>query len=266
MAEPTVQLNDAQIEFFHANGFLWIQQITTEEELAWIRDAYDRLFEQQTGREEGNQFDLAGTDEEGKTASLPQILNPFKYEPKLKDTVYRANVEAILKQLYGEKGELHGSHMILKPARHGAPTPWHQDEAYWNPALEYQSCSFWMPLQDVSVDRGCMQFLPGSHQWDILEHQSIGGDPRVHGLELVDGQVDLSVAVKCPLPAGGATIHANRTLHYAGPNTTDEPRRAWIMGGGLPTKKRDKPLRFPWEERKQTARQQRAKEAAAANK
>jgi hypothetical protein len=32
-----------------------------------------------------------------------------------------------------------------------------------------------------------------------------------------------------PLKAGGCTIHAGRTLHYAGPNLTDEPRRAYIV-------------------------------------
>ena len=32
-----------------------------------------------------------------------------------------------------------------------------------------------------------------------------------------------------PLKAGGCTIHTGRTLHYAGANLTDAPRRAYIV-------------------------------------
>jgi len=258
MPQPTVTLTPAQVEFYHTNGFLFIESMTTDEELAWMRDEYDRLFEDKVGWEDGAQFDLGGTDEDGKTAALPQLLGPSRYESRLKETLFRANVIAISKQLLGEAAKFRGGHMILKPAGYGAPTPWHQDEAYWNPMTEYCTTNFWMPLQDATVESGCLWFLPGSHRFEVLDHQSIGGDVRVHGLELVDGQVDTSVAVACPIPAGGATIHANRTLHYAGPNKTDQARRAYIQGGGLEDKPRTAPRRFPWEEIKDTARVERA--------
>lgn len=258
MPPPTIILTASQIEFYHTNGFLLLESLTTDDELAWMRDTYDRLFDEKVGWDEGAQFDLGGTDEDGKTAALPQLLGPSNFEPKLKETIYRANVVAITKQLLGDASDMRGEHMILKPAGYGAPTPWHQDEAYWNPAFDYCTTNFWMPLQDATVESGCLWFIPGSHRWQVLNHQSIGGDVRVHGLELVEGQIDTSVGVACPIPAGGVTIHANRTLHYAGPNTTDQPRRAYIQGGGAPPVKRTEPRRFPWEEAKQTAREERA--------
>jgi len=259
LPDPTVQLSKTQIESFHTNGFLVLEAMTTDEELAWMREVYDRLFAEKAGWEEGAQFDLGGTDEAGKQAALPQLLGPSRYAPELKETMYRANVIAITRQLLGEEADYRGEHMILKPAGYGAPTPWHQDEAYWNPAMEYCTTNFWMPLQDATVESGCLWFIPGSHRWEILEHQSIGGDVRVHGLELVEGQGDTSVACACPIPAGGVTIHANRTLHYAGPNKTDQPRRAYIQGGGIEASKRSEPRRFPWEEAKKTARMERSK-------
>ena len=68
---------------------------------------------------------------------------------------------------------------------------------------------------------------------EVLPHRHIGGDPLVHGLEL-DVPYDFSDAVACPLPAGGATFHYNRTLHFSGPNTTGVPRRAYVMSAGFP--------------------------------
>ncbi|MCX5661159.1 MAG: phytanoyl-CoA dioxygenase family protein, partial [Planctomycetota bacterium] len=128
---PTIQLAPAQVEFFKTHGYLSLDVITSAAEIARMRGIYDRLFANRTGRETGNQFDLAGADEEGVEAKLPQILGPSRYEPELKDSLYMANALAIAKQLLGEEATFQGDHAILKPARSPAATPWHQDEAYW---------------------------------------------------------------------------------------------------------------------------------------
>src|SRR5687767_1359692 len=106
-----------------------------------MREIYDRLFERRAGREEGNQFDLAGTDEDDKEASLPQILGPSNYAPELKAAQARVNALHIARQLLGPEADGGGDHAILKPALVGAETPWHQDEAYWDSATEYNSIS-----------------------------------------------------------------------------------------------------------------------------
>ena len=255
----TVNLSPEQIAFFHENGFLALDPITDDAELAWMRDAYDRIFAARAGREEGNQFDLGGTDEEGAEARLPQILNPTKYAPELSSGLFRVNALAIARALLGPEVKPRGDHAIFKPAGVGAPTPWHQDEAYWDPKLEYRSISLWMPLQEATVENGCLWFVPGSHRWDVLPHRSIGGDTRIHGLELVEG--DTSAAVACPLKPGGVTIHLNRTLHYAAANTSTTPRRALILGFGLDGKPYPGERRFPWNESKQTPREARRRAA-----
>ena len=76
----------------------------------------------------------------------------------------------------------------------------HQDEAYWSPKKNNRSISIWIPLQEATLENGCMQFIPGSHKLNILNHHSIDHNPRVQGLELDGDQADLSRAVACPLP------------------------------------------------------------------
>ena len=260
--QPTIAISPAQIEFFHKNGYLAIEKITTPEEVEFVRGVYDRLFATRAGREEGNQFDLAGTDDEGKEAALPQILNPVKYAPELRDTLLRANARAIARQLLGEGMVDMGEHAILKPARHGAPTPWHQDEAYWNADLDYCSLSVWIPLQEATLANGCMQFVPGTHNWPVKPHHTINNDPRIHGLEIDKFPADRQIAI-CPLPPGGATFHLSRTMHYTAPNLSEQPRRAYILGFGIPPKPRTEPREFPWNTQKRTARDARAKAAQA---
>lgn len=262
--KPTISLSNEQVEFFHREGYLAIPSITTQEEVARIREIYDRLFAQRAGRSEGNQFDLAGTDEEGKEAVMPQILGLAKYAPELDDTLLKVNATAVIRRLTEESATCEFGHAIYKPPRISPATPWHQDSAYWNPDFDYPgSLSVWVPLQEATIENGCMWFMPRSHKLDILPHQSIGNDLRVHGLELQPDQLrHVRNPVVCPLPPGGATIHGAFTLHHAGPNKSDIPRRAIILSGGIPWVKRTKPRDMYWLHGKRTLRVARAKAAA----
>jgi ectoine hydroxylase-related dioxygenase (phytanoyl-CoA dioxygenase family) len=260
MAQVMDELTKEQRDFFARRGYLAIPRLTTDEDVAVLRQAYDRIFSERRGRERGDQFDLAGTDEEGAREALPQILNPAKYAPEMNDSLLLRNGAHVARQLLGPDATCEIAHAIFKPAGFGAETPWHQDAAYWNPEYQYLAISIWVPLQPATEENGCMEFIPGSHTLDVLRHRSINNDPRIHGLELhPEGAVHLRDAVRCPLPAGGATFHGPYMLHHTGPNRSQIPRRALILNASLAPEKRSIPLRFPWLEEKTTAREARAK-------
>jgi ectoine hydroxylase-related dioxygenase (phytanoyl-CoA dioxygenase family) len=266
MTRPTFRLSQDQVAFFKREGYLSVDHLTTDDDVAKLRASYDRIFQQRAGREEGNQFDLAGTDEEGKEAALPQILDPAKYAPEMNDSLLLANATQLVRDLFGPEATCAIAHAIFKPARKGAATPWHQDAAYWNPMEDYpNTVSIWVPLQQATVENGCMQFVPRSHQArEIWRHQSVNNDPRIHALELHPTETGrVGGAVACPMPAGGCTVHGGYTLHYTAPNTSDIPRRALILLGGLPPVKRSTPRENPWTQAKKTAREERAKAFAA---
>jgi len=262
MKNTTAKLTDDQIEQFHRDGFLSLDAITTPEELQKLREIYDRIFNEKMGWNEGRQFDLGG-DESGDKPVLPQVMQPSKYFPELKDSLYHANAEVIARQLLGdEMGPECGEHMIYKPAEYGGVTPWHQDQAYHNPAVKVRSVNIWMPLDDATVESGCLQFVPGSHKLDVLPHHSIGNNPAVHGLEIDDPQQYDEQAVACPIPAGGCTLHAAFMLHYAAANTTTRPRRAYTLVYQCPPVEREEPIDNYWMREKKTKRLERASNAA----
>ncbi|MFT5368250.1 MAG: ectoine hydroxylase-related dioxygenase (phytanoyl-CoA dioxygenase family) [Candidatus Latescibacterota bacterium] len=246
MPEPTIRLTEEQIAFYHGQGYLAIDQITTMAEVERLRQAYDRIFEQRAGHDEGDEFDLVGAGMEGAPPKLPQIIEPRNYASEFRNTLYEANAAAIADQLLGEGVVQRGSHAIFKPAHYGSHTPWHQDEAYWNPGKNYHSVSIWMPLQEATLENGCMQFMPRAHKLEVLPHHKIGHDPKVIGLEVDEGYVDISKAVACPMSAGGATFHGGRMLHYAGSNRTEVPRRAYILMLGVPVPPPETPRDFYW--------------------
>ncbi len=253
---PAAALTPEQIAKFREDGYLALASITTPEEVAQLRGIFDRLFAEAAGWEKGAQFDLAGTDEERRPA-LPQILNPAEFAPELRATQFRANALAIARQLLGPETEPWFEHAILKPPRYGAATPWHQDEAHRDdPGIDYEQLSVWMPLQEATEANGCMRFIARSHRGPVLAHRSPGNDPRVTALECTGGFAP-EEAVACPLPPGGATIHHCRTLHAAGPNASDIPRRAYILAFRGAVRPCAEFRGYPWNAEKRTAAQAR---------
>lgn len=233
-------LNAAQIDAFRRDGFLAIDALTGADEIATLRAATDQLFARTGGFQAGDSIELSA----GTRRALPQIVNPERYAPQLVAGSAFRNALAIARQLLGPDCAPTGNHSILKPALTGAETPWHQDEAYWDPRDEHDALSVWLALQPVTRDNGCMHFVAGSHRGPVQAHELV--DAAAHGLRLRNPAA-AQEGVACELPAGGATVHAGRTLHYAGPNRTNAPRRALVFGFGRPPQRRATPQHFPWQ-------------------
>src|SRR5439155_5073204 len=161
------------VAFFRANGYLGIERITTDEELAWLGELYDEVFAERRGGFRGGYFDLSRPYDAAGEDLLPQVLFPERRNPELTRTTYVRNARRIAAALLGvEEARLqHWGHMILKPPRRGHETPWHQDEAYWEPDVSYTAVGAWMPLDEASVESGCLHFVPGSHLREVLPHR-----------------------------------------------------------------------------------------------
>ena len=250
---PDRLLTAEQIAFFQENGYLSVDSVMPEAEIPSVRAIYDRLFNEDRAITDGDLYDLSGVKEKGRKEAIPQILQPGKYAPELLETQLVANLKAMMKQLLGPETRMVGDHAINKPPRSNAATPWHQDEAYWDPAKEYSSLSVWVPLQPATRLNGCMCFVPGSHRAEVVPHQPIGNNPLIPGLEVVPGAFDLEKVVACELPAGGATFHRERMLHFTAGNRSDDVRRAYIVVGAASEKPRAVARHFPWKERQAAA-------------
>ncbi|MFC4013744.1 phytanoyl-CoA dioxygenase family protein [Nonomuraea purpurea] len=216
-------------EEFRRNGFVILPKVADESEVAWLREVYDRLFVQRATPGSENFYDIAGQADREESPLLPQIVRPEKYAPELLESAHFARCRAIASAFLAipeNELEFYG-HSILKPPRYGAPTPWHQDEAYMDPRWSRRGLSIWTTLDDATVESGCLHYLPGGHLGPVLPHHHIDNDDRIRGL--MTDEVDPAAGVACPLAPGGAVVHDFRTPHYAGPNQTGQPRRAYVL-------------------------------------
>jgi ectoine hydroxylase-related dioxygenase (phytanoyl-CoA dioxygenase family) len=246
-ADFPVQITDAQIAEFRERGFIRIDRITSDNELVWLGEVYDRLFEERVQSVPGGYFDLTRPYDSVGEDHQPQIIMPEARYRELRKTAFYRNGRFIAAQLLGvESTNLRGwGHMIKKPAITGGPLPWHQDEAYWDPAFDYVALGCWMPLDPATVESGCMSFIPGSHRGDVRKHRHLGDDPAVHALVVEDA--DTSAGVPVPVEAGGAVFHHCRILHCSGANRSTRVRRAYANEWQLEPVRRETALPDrPW--------------------
>jgi ectoine hydroxylase-related dioxygenase (phytanoyl-CoA dioxygenase family) len=254
--EFAVELTPARIEEFWDRGFTSIERITPDEELAWLGEVYDRLFAERVQPLPGAFIELNRARETGQDVQS-QIIMPEVRFAELRETALWRNGRALAAQLLGiEAKTLRGwGHMIRKPARDGGALPWHQDEAYWDPAFDYRALACWMPLDPATVESGCMSFIPGSHRGDLRMHHRFGADYSDH-VVYAEG-VDSTEAVAAPVGAGGAVFHHCRTLHSSGPNRSGHARRAYSNEWQIAPVKRESPAARPWFDEVRRAQKER---------
>jgi hypothetical protein len=229
-----VMPTDDEVASFRENGFLVVERITTDEEIDWMRPIFEAAFEQ---------VDAGEIDSPNPKIAYQTMFPELRF-PELLHTTYLRNAKAYARALLGED-DLHSwGHMIRKPVGNSRLAPWHQDEAYWESELEYTALGSWLPLHDVTVEMGAMQFIPGSHKAGVLNHWFYDGDP-MHNLLVADG-VDTTQAVACPLKKGGCTFHHQRTLHFTEPNTTDQARYAYPIEHQTVPRYKEQPAQRAW--------------------
>jgi ectoine hydroxylase-related dioxygenase (phytanoyl-CoA dioxygenase family) len=247
-------LSEDELRSFSSSGFVTMTSIAPADEVAGIRKILQELVDRRAGEKEGSFFDtMEGSTSRGVLRSI-QINNPSLYHRQLLETNYVRNATRIAHQVLSPQCFLLSDFLLLKPANVGAGTPWHQDEAYSDPEYDHAQLTFWMPLQDVGPQDGCMIYLPGSNLMGVLQHRSLNNDPHTHAFECAVSFSD-EQSVHCPLPAGGCAIHGQRTLHCSTNNVSNVDRYAYLLTFGTSPTLSKNPRKAPWLDQRQSVDQ-----------
>jgi ectoine hydroxylase-related dioxygenase (phytanoyl-CoA dioxygenase family) len=212
-------VSDDKVEFFRENGYVRFDGVLSTDEVETMREALER------GMAERKAFarDLAGGGDK-----IVQLVNLWEVDDVCRAYSTSPRLAGMAKRLTGSDSIrlFHDQALVKKPGP-SAASPWHQDQPYW-PSKEPGMISCWMALDDVTVDRGAMQFIPGSHKWGEFEPISFEGDgPALR--ELVNEEQEaLWKPVPVELKAGDCTWHHGLTFHFTRPNTTEHIRRAIV--------------------------------------
>ena len=229
-SDGSSRLTGEQLRLFEEQGYVQVDGLLDEGEVAAYLELYDRFLEGEidAGRQ---RVDLGGHlgRKRGDVENITQIMRPSDLVEGLADSVLHRRALAIAERLLGVELGLDFDMLIDKAPHTDAETPWHQDAAYWLDAeLELpdgRGISCWIALDEATVENGCMWFVPGSNRFDIWPHHRAGGDS---GPIEIDAGIQGCERAPRPLRPGSCTFHGERTLHYSRGNETSGHRRAFI--------------------------------------
>lgn len=217
-------VTEEQVRFYEENGYLQLHNVLTMPEVEDLRRHVDRAIEDV----KKHSLNLGPRTDSGYTKVFLQMVNIWERYPAIEDYVHNVRVGEIARKLTRSKFvRLWHDQALIKYPKDSKPTAWHQDTVYW-PMNEGGGLSCWMALDDVTVENGCMWFIPGTHKLGPLESVDLGNATEDSILSVLPEAYRARKPAAMPMKAGSCTFHNGLTLHYAGPNVTDKPRRAMV--------------------------------------
>ena len=209
MTSMNRDLDSEKTRSYREQGFAYVREAIPPAELVRYLEAAERVLQEVESYHDSTIFN--------------QWVNVWRQTDVLKELTFHPQIASIAEQLAGKPLRLWHDQLLIKKPHSCAPTEFHQDQPYWPLENAQESITAWIALTDVPVERGCMCFLPGSHQKKNLPRQELNDENSLFNL---CPELRWSPRISVPLRAGACTFHHGRTAHYAHGNETDQYRIA----------------------------------------
>jgi len=206
---------------YDRDGFAVARGLFSAEEVAEIREVFDRLGAETVVRPESDGI----TDPNDPLYKHPRLVHPHRTNALARSTMLHPRVIACLRALFEEEPVAAQSMYYFKPpgARGQAM---HQDNLYL--LVEPGTCiGAWTAIDRADRENGCMMLVPGSHRGNILCQEK--GDTRVSFTPGIARIPPGLKAVEMPMEPGDTLFFHGSVIHGSGPNRTqDRFRRSFI--------------------------------------
>lgn len=215
-------LSAAQREAYRENGYLVLEGHLPSETVARGRDEIARLSEHaRTIDASDDLIDL----EDHHTRGEPRIRRIKR--PDLQSAFFNELMRGDLilgpvRDLIGPNLRLHTAKLNMKKAEYGAPVQWHQDFAFY-PHTNDDVLAVGIVFDDMTLENGPLQVIPGSHKGPVLDHHLNG--VFAGACNLAEAGYAPEDAVALAGPAGTVSIHHARLLHGSALNTSKRDRQ-----------------------------------------
>lgn len=219
--DASYELTDEQVRQFREDGFVHLKNVFPQGVLDAYGDEITRLTLEHNPRK-GEA--LEERDTYGK--AFIQVGNLWEKSEVAKRFAFSKRIARIATELLGTRGVrmYHDQALYKEPA--GGFTPWHVDQQYW-PMASGKSVTAWIPLQAVPFEMGPLCFGKGSHVKNIGRDLVISDESE----RLIRDEIKKQgvIEVQQPYDLGEVSFHYGWTLHRAGGNTTDQPRKVFTV-------------------------------------
>jgi ectoine hydroxylase-related dioxygenase (phytanoyl-CoA dioxygenase family) len=223
------RLSDEQVAFYRRYGYVSGIRVLSDQQIDMLRAELQEFFHSRhAGHELWYEYHTNESTDPDKV--LFHALGAWRIRPGFHDILWHPAFTVPASQLLEGRVRFWHDQLFCKPARHGGVVAWHQDYSYWTRTQPMAHITCWIGLDDSDRENGCLHYIPGSQQWDLLPITGLAGDMEAIREVLSDEQwAAFQKPVAIELKKGEASFHHPLLIHGSFENRTDRPRRATVI-------------------------------------
>jgi ectoine hydroxylase-related dioxygenase (phytanoyl-CoA dioxygenase family) len=222
------RLSDAQVAFFHENGYLAGVPILSDAQIEHLRAELAEIANPAHPRHDLF-YEFHANESADPSQVLFHALGAWRIAPGLHDILWHPAFTVPAAQLLGGAVRFWHDQLFCKPAYHGGMVAWHQDYSYWTRTRPVAHLTCWIGLDDSTRENGCVHYVPGSHRWPLLPRGALASDMDAVQQLLTTEQRAQFRPVAIELKRGECSFHHSMTVHGSYANRTPRPRRAIVL-------------------------------------
>jgi ectoine hydroxylase-related dioxygenase (phytanoyl-CoA dioxygenase family) len=227
-ASNTCRLSDAQVAFFHANGYLAPVRVVNDQQVDVLREDLSRVMDpSHPGHALFHEFH--SNESTNPSTVLFHALGAWRISEVFHDLLWNPAFVVPAGQLLGGTVRFWHDQLFCKPPRLGGVVAWHQDYSYWTRTQPMAHLTCWIALDDATLENGCLQYVPGSHRWSLLPLTGLAGGMDAIDSVLSEGQKRDFKPVAIELRKGEASFHHPLMVHGSSENRSNRPRRGAVI-------------------------------------
>jgi ectoine hydroxylase-related dioxygenase (phytanoyl-CoA dioxygenase family) len=224
------ELPAQKVDFFRKNGFVSGIKLLDDHQINFLREELAAVADPS---HEGHElfYEFHSNESTDPSAILFHALGAWRIMPGFHDVLWNPRFLAAADQLMEHRAiRFWHDQLFWKPPKQGGVVAWHQDYSYWTRTKPVAHLTCWCALDDATIGNGCLQYIPGSHEWGLLPKPVIAGDLEGIKDSLNDEQrAQFGRPQFAEVKAGEAIFHHSLTLHGSGANRSSNPRRAFVI-------------------------------------
>ena len=207
-----LDLTPSHLSDYRQNGFVAGLPVFSESEVAHLRRQIEAL--------EAEHAEGAGGHE------LAQYfrVNGHVVIPMLADVARTPVILDAVESVLGPDLLAWSVELFIKEPGSRKTVSWHQDITYWGMGETDDEVTAWIALSDVTIEAGCMRFIPGSHKGCIVAHEDTFDEDNLLSRGQSIAGVEEAAAVYGPLQPGEMSLHHGRCFHASGANNNKDRR------------------------------------------
>lgn len=217
-----MSLTPEQKQTYEEQGFLHIKQLFPAEWMQQIRAECENIHQRMLA-DKPNTVGVSWEDDKNPEL-IRQLMHSEMVSPTINKILRSDAMLDIIEALIGPDISLYHSKLLPKSAGQGAAVPWHQDYAYWQHKENLPlmvNCQ--LAIDAATLENGCLEFIPGSQQWGLQEHEH---HQETFGVFLPGRYFKRDESVAIEVAPGDGVFFTSLTIHGSAPNQSNKDRWA----------------------------------------